>query len=208
MRIRDRLADTKRKDESLVDVPIWEASASDTTKKIVLAVRNEYSRIYKLVESSQKINKPIKIRPAVIAAKCGIDRSTITFRRQPLVIEWLRLLNDRLADLQGSKAAKPNKVSTSKAALLKESAKLKQELQKSERLRLRGYAEHLFDSELLTARDFLAKENRVLKSKIEEVERQNTALLTENEFLKKELNRVAAKLRESASVSGLSIVDK
>ena len=87
-------------------VPAWVDAGSSTTQKLYKSVVVEYSSLVDRIEKSNTILS-INERRIVnqrIADQCGVNKSTITKRRQPDIADLINDLNDKLSFTLGEKA--------------------------------------------------------------------------------------------------------
>lgn len=197
------LRDTLSKPTSTID-PDWLHTASDTTKSLYKAASEEFERLKFLYATGVNISpKDRKINQTTVAKKADKDKSILSARRQPELMQWIQERNLDLIELQ-ARPARPYVKPRSKSDLKSELAELKAENSTERLSALRAFVETVFSSNLLDERDILARENFRLKSKIDSL---NSRVSTLQELNHNQAVEIAM-LKNPRSTAKLKIVLK
>jgi hypothetical protein len=162
--------------------PQFVVEGTDTTKRIYHAVIVEYDDIVLKIKAANKkieINQR-KIVASRVANKLGLDKSTLTTRRQPDNVQLIGDLNDRLSDLYRRKH-EHKKISGAK--LLKRELEgayrdLKNDYEKLREQKFDEYIQSYIDSSVLNKQRELSSRNSRLERDLE-VSDSKVALLEE-----------------------------
>lgn len=167
MSIRDKFSKP-----SVYENPVWLNNASDTTKVLYQSALCEFLRIKHVISMGGVISlKDRKINQSTVAKDAKKDKSILSARRQPELMEWINQKNVELSHLLENHA--PRKVKPSSTAYLKsELSKLKAVNNTAVLDGLRSFVETILSSNVLHDHDTLARENIKLKNKIDTLHKQ------------------------------------
>ncbi|MGN7741518.1 hypothetical protein ACTJKT_16165 [Pseudomonas sp. 22526] len=184
------------------DNPAWLNDASNTTKELYQSALHEFTRLKKLISSGGNVSlKNRKINQSSVARNANKDKSILSMRRQPELMEWISQKNIELSNLSANSPQRRTK-SRSATSLKSEISKLR-EINNTVILEgLRSFVETILSSNLLSDRDLLARENIRLKKRID-------ALNNQVINLQEKCNQQAiqfAKLKRPKSQASLTIV--
>ncbi|CAI9007747.1 hypothetical protein EMIT0324P_70242 [Pseudomonas chlororaphis] len=184
------------------DSPAWLNDASNTTKDLYQSALHEFARLKKLISSGGNVSlKNRKINQSSVARNANKDKSILSMRRQPKLMEWISQKNIELSNLSVNSPQRRTKP-RSATALKSEISKLK-EINNSAILEgLRSFVETILSSNLLSDRDILSRENIRLKKRIDTLNNQVVNL-------QEKCNQQAiqlAKLKRPKSQASLTIV--
>ncbi|MFJ3051930.1 hypothetical protein [Pseudomonas nitroreducens] len=197
MTIRDKLAKP-----SPIETPYWLEDASDTTKELYNSAQREFTKLSHLISSGANIRlKERKINQTAVARNAKKDKSILSSRRQPELMEWIKQKNQELADLLVNHQRSFNKPK-SKSSLRSEISTLKEVNNRATIEGLRLFVEKVLSSDLLNDRDSLARENLSLKNKIDDL---NNKVANLQEACNNQAIQIA-KLKKQKSKAALTVV--
>lgn len=164
-------------------VPFWVESGTKTTKNLYKCILNEYEMLVQRIETSKTILS-INDRRIVnkrIANKCCVDKSNITIRRQPDIVDLINNLNNRLATLweRIQRRKKTSGKKLTKRELEIDRSDLVKEINRLKVMNLTEYVNRYIESKVLSKQRELSKENSILKKDLAKEEKRS-ALLEDN----------------------------
>ncbi|WJV23202.1 MULTISPECIES: hypothetical protein [Pseudomonas] len=167
MSIRDKLSRA-----SSTDTPTWLSGASNTTKELYQSALQEFIRLKQLISGGGNISlKDRKINQSSVARNANKDKSILSMRRQPELMEWINQKNVELSLLLARFPR--HKIKSKSATTLKSEITKLKEINNAKVLEgLRSFVETILSSNLLSDRDLLARENIRLKKKIDTLNNQ------------------------------------
>lgn len=197
MTIRDKLAKP-----SPPETPYWLEDASETTKELYNSAQREFTKLSHLIISGANIRlKERKINQTAVARNAKKDKSILSSRRQPELMEWIKQRNQELADLLVKHQRSFNKPK-SKSVLRSEISTLKEVNNRAIIEGLRLFVEKVLSSDLLNDRDSLARENLSLKNKIDDL---NNKVANLQEACNNQAIQIAT-LKKQKSKAALTVV--
>ena len=142
-------------------IPGWVEHGIESTQKLYHAVIAEVTSIKKRIQNEKNLAlKERKLVNTRIATAAGVDKSLISKRRQPKLVEFIAQQNDTLAVLWNSTHKKPwtSGKKLAKDELEIEVRRLKRENKELKNAKMREYLEEAMKAELLHEHAQLAAE--------------------------------------------------
>lgn len=149
------------------EIPEWVSNGPDSNRTLYSVVVKSYVKVNNLIESGAEPGiKDRKIVLSRIAKEAGVDKSLVSSRRKPELVDFINVLNAKL-ELAWHKSKKRKNVSGSKInkdSLIVENKRLKSEIKHLKQANMKAYFEAAIEHELLESSRQTYKELATYKS--------------------------------------------
>jgi hypothetical protein len=160
-----------KSDAKAEPLPEWVQNGPSNNLLLYNAVVSEYESVVSKINNNDDVSiKERKIIISIIAKKVGVDKSLISKRRKPELVEYIDSLNSELEILWDKKARRKPKSGKklTKTELITENSRLKNEIVTLKNTKMIEYLETAIEHELLIDSRRNAEELVKLKKLYEE----------------------------------------